>query len=245
MPKRLFQPPRFLSALMLAGLGLAAAPAHAQLVLDGGMSVEIAHNAETGIKTKHVSGSFAGLVYKDFGLQFDISAGKHERFTSTQPAATLHLYHAPSEALAYGLFLSAEDRRPGNSYFYGGELAYGTETFGIEAFLAYRNDIAADTNGTRYGIDLHYRPGAGKWTIFGGGAVDEGDPLEQSYVYLGASYDIREGVSLGLTAGQNNEGDFIASALLTLQFGDGSPFTARDTMQLFPGHRSGMTVTPP
>ncbi|PJE25858.1 hypothetical protein SAMN06297129_2347 [Pseudooceanicola antarcticus] len=235
MPKHLLK----LSYLLFAmGLGLSAAPASAQLVLDGGVKVELAHNDGSGVNTKHIAGSFSGLVYNDIGLQLDLSVGKHEQFTSTQPAATLHLYHAATESLTYGVFLSAEDRRPGNSYFYGAEIAYASNGFGIEAFAAYRDDISSSTDGTRYGIDVSYRPDDSKWTFFGGARADDGMPLEQTYAFLGASYEIRDGVNLGLTAGRNDDGDTIASAMFTLQFGQGSTFRARDTMELFPGNRS-------
>ncbi|MBR9762965.1 MAG: hypothetical protein GYB53_05410 [Rhodobacteraceae bacterium] len=242
MNKNISRNSRLASPLLVCGLAMIAAPASAQMVLNGEVSVELAHNEDTSVNTKHIGGSFSGLIWNDFGLQLDISVGKHEQYTSTQPAATLHLYHAPSEALTWGLFLAAEDRRPGNSYFYGAELAWRSEGFGLDAFAAYRDDISAPTDGSRYGIEASYTPLDGNWTFLAGYAADDGAPLEQSYTYVGANYRLREGIALGLTAGQNDEGDTIASALVTFTFGEGSPLRARDTMELFPGARE--TPTP-
>ncbi|WP_010140385.1 hypothetical protein [Oceanicola sp. S124] len=248
MSKAIFRNTLGGTALLASGVLLGTTPAQAQLVLDGEVTFELAHNNDTSVNTKHIGGSFSGLVWNDFGLQLDLSVGKHEQYTSTQPAATLHLFHAPNEALTWGLFLAAEDRRPGNSYFWGAEVAWQSEGFGLEAFAAYRDDISASTDGTRFGLEASYRPDGADWTLFAGYAADDGAPLEQRYGYLGATYEIREGIALGLSAGRNDEGDTIASALVSFTFGDGSRLRARDTMELFPGARETETapvITPP
>ncbi|MGI3164878.1 hypothetical protein [Pseudooceanicola sp. 200-1SW] len=234
-------PTRALRAAALPALALlaasAAAPARAQLVLDGTLRLELAHNEDTSINTKRFRGSFDGLVWNDIGVQLDLGVGKHEHHESTQPSATLHGYYRVDETLSYGLFLAAEDRRPGNSYFYGAEVAYQGEALGIEAFAAYRDDIAESTDGGRYGLDVTYAlPAAPRWTLLAGAVTDNGAPVDQGFGYLGATYEVRDGIDIGMTAGSTEDGAAIASVLATFTFGRGATFRARDTMELYPGY---------
>ena len=167
-------------AMLPATLLSTAQPAQAQLTLDGTLRLELAHNEDTSVNTKRFRGSFDGLVWNDMGLQLDIGVGKHEHHESTQPSATLHGYYRVDDTLSYGVFLAAEDRRPGNSYFYGAEVTYQGDAFGIEAFAAYRDDIAESTDGGRYGLDVTYAlPAAPRWTLLAGGVGDDGAPVEQ------------------------------------------------------------------
>lgn len=214
-----------------------AQPAQAQLTLDGTLRLELAHNEDTSVNTKRFRGSFDGLIWNDMGLQLDIGVGKHEHHESTQPSATLHGYYRVDDTLSYGVFLSAEDRRPGNSYFYGAEVTYQGDAFEIEAFAAYRDDIAESTDGGRYGLDVTYAlPTAPRWTLLAGGVGDDGAPVEQGFGYLGARYEVRDGIDVGMTAGSTDDGAGIVTALATFTFGRGATFRARDTMELYPGY---------
>lgn len=224
-----------LPALLLAAPLLLPATAKAQLVLDGEVKVEVARNFDTGVNTKRIRGSFDGLIWNDVGVQLDLGTGKHENHESTAPSATLHLYYAPTDALSWGGFLTAEDRRPGNSYFWGGEVAYKTGALGLEGYAAYRDDIAETTDGSRYGFDVTY-DAAPRWTLLAGAVTDQGAPLERSYGYVGATYAIKDGINLGMTAGGTDDGAAIASLLVTFNFGDGATFRARDSLELYPGY---------
>ncbi len=216
---------------------LAAFPARAELTLNGTFEVELARNSDTLINTKRVEGSFAGMVWHNFGAQFDLGIGKHEQYTSTSPSAGAHVFYKPSEEAAVGVYLAAEDRRPGNSYFYGVEGAYRTERYGIEGYLAMRDDIAETTTGHRVGFDATYSfADLSQLSVLTGAVYDDGGPLERGYGYVGASYEISDGFALGGTVGRTDNGATVAAISATLTFGKGSTFGRRDSFGLYPGY---------
>lgn len=229
-----------LARLGLVALPLAAfsaTPVTAERALNGTFQIELARNSDTLVNTKRVEGSFAGMVWHDFGAQFDLGIGKHEQYTSTSPSAGAHIFYKPSDVSAIGVYLAAEDRRPGNSYYYGIEGVYRTDRYGIEGYIAMRDDIAESTSGGRIGFDADYTLAAlPQLSLLTGAVYDDGAPLESGYGYIGASYEVADGIGLGGTIGRTDDGATIAAINATFTFGKGSTFGRRDSFGLYPGY---------
>lgn len=226
---------------LLAGTALAVtlgtAPAMAQNVVSGHVGFAFSTNQSTSINTKRLETSLGTTLQNGLGFQFDIAASKYEAFTSTSPAATLHMYYKPGD-WAVGAFLTAEDRRPGNSYYFGLEAAYTSGPWEFEGYWAYRDDIAATTDGSRIGILASYAPE--NWNGFGlmlGGHSEDGMGTgTKSYAYLGGQYRTEKGMVYAAQVGQTDQGDTIFSVNLKIEFGEGAVFSRRDSRGVFPGY---------
>ena len=232
-----FSLPACAGFLALATGFTAPLQARADLTANAILKLELAHNNATSINTKRIEAAFSGLVWQDFGVQMDLGIGKHEQYTSTSPSATVHAYYQPQDNLAYGVFLSSEDRRPGNSYYYGVEVAYETPVIGLEAFLATREDISAETSGYRFGGDVTLPLQTAPWlSVKAGGTYDNGLPLERGYLYFGAAAEVSDGIELGATLGQTDLDATIIGVSATIRFGAGTPFDRRDSFARYPGY---------
>ena len=233
----LFDVRSLISTAAAACMSLLPLSAGADVLANGSFGIELARNSETLINTKHVDISLAGKVWKDIGLQFDASLGKHEKYTSTAPGATLHAFFEAAPDLSYGIFVAAEDRRPGNSYFYGIEAAWETPGYDFQAFAATREDISAETSGYRLGGDVSVQVLTVPWlSVQAGGTYDNGLPLERSFAYIGAAAEVKDGVSLGAQLGQTNRNATILGVFARIDFGSGPVFGARDTFSRYPGY---------
>ncbi|QPM89621.1 hypothetical protein [Pseudooceanicola algae] len=220
---------------LTAVLAFSPLPSLAEPVANAVLKLEISHDFDTGINTKQFESAFAGHVWNDFGLQFDLGVGKHEDFESTSAAGTLHAYVEPAGDLAYGLFLTSEDRRPGNSYFYGAEMAFATPGLNLEGFVAMRDDISASSTGFRIGGDLTV-PLSSVLQMQAGGTYDSGAPLERSYAYIGTRIEVADGIAISGSIGQTDQNETIFGVAASITFGRGVPFGRRETFARYPGY---------
>ncbi|EAQ03537.1 hypothetical protein OB2597_02917 [Pseudooceanicola batsensis HTCC2597] len=222
-------------AAICGALALAAPAAEAQRALQGELSFELGRNQEKSRNYKHIATSLGTTFDNGVGLQLDLSVGKFESVISTQPAAAVHVYFAPGGGWALGAYLSGEDQRPGNYVHLGLEAGYDAGPFDLEAYAAYRDDRAASSDGSRYGIAAAYAPdswnGAG---LFGGGHVDEGLPGgDRSIAYLGTDYRFGNNTRLSLMAGRTDLSETVMKLSYSITFGDGPRFSRRDNMSTF------------
>lgn len=227
-----------LGASIGAGIAaLCAAPALAENTVSGSAALVLSRNFDSGINTKRVETSLGTVLDNGFGFQLDIAASKYEQFTSTSPAGGVHLFYKPGD-WAFGAFVTAEDRRPGNSYYFGVEAAYDAGPWQAEAYWAYRDDISAATDGSRFGITAAYSPDNwnGFGVTFGGHAEDGMTTRTKTYAYLGAEYRTQNDLVYGAQIGQTDQGDTILSMNLRVDFGKGPVFSRRDSRGVFPGY---------
>lgn len=223
-----------ISATSTAALGqTSTAPQQVNAEARAGVS----RNADTAINSKAVGLTLSGLVWGNHGLEFDLSIGKHEQYTSTTPNGTLHYFYAVDDALALGAYFTAEDRRPGNSYFFGAEMAYEQDGIGAQVYAAYRQDISASTTGHRIGASASYAPSfLPDLTLTAAGVRDRGEPLSRHYAYVGADYAVTDAFHVTSTLGQIDTGATIAGAGIVVKLGKGVRFGPRDTFANYFGY---------
>jgi hypothetical protein len=216
---------------LVAGLAMALAghAVQAENVLRGDLSFELGRNTDRSRNFKHISTSLGTEFGNGVGVQLDLALGKYEQLTSTQSSAAVHLYYAPTEAVAVGAYLLGEDTRPGNFAYYGAEVAYSADTWQAEAYLAYRKDLGGSNEGTRYGVEFAATPAG--WNGFGlfGAAHGETDLLggDKSIVTAGGSYTFGNDSTLALEVGRTNLGHSVASVSYRITFGEGARFSRR------------------
>lgn len=227
-----------LTGALVAALALTAvagAPARAENVLQGNLTFELGRNADKSRNFKHIATSLGTEFASGIGMQLDISVGKYENVTSTQPTAGAHLYYAPDADWAIGAFLTGEDQRPGNYAYMGLEAAYDAGAFKGEVYAAYRDDRASTFDGERYGMELSYAPET--WSgfgLFGGAHSENGLPGgAKSIGYLGADYRFGNDTKLSLTLGQTNLSETVATMGFTIDFGAGPRFSRRHSQGVF------------
>ncbi|MGI3167641.1 hypothetical protein ACRARG_00705 [Pseudooceanicola sp. C21-150M6] len=227
--------PAVLSLLTCIALPPTAA---AQDMVRGEAVIELGRNFGTGGNFKRAEMSLGTELGFGAGVQMDLGIGKYEQITSTSPSGSLHLYYAVDEDLAVGVFATAEDRRPGSSYYAGIEAAYATGDIALEGHFAYRDDLDVATDGVRYGLDAGFHPDA--WRGFGlsAGAVAETGMTtgRKNFGYVGAEFMFRNGVRTGLMVGRTDNHDTVASAAVSFEFGQGARFGRRDSRGLFPAY---------
>lgn len=216
-----------------------AMPVAAQNALEGNFTLELGRNTDKSRNFKHGAVSLGTTFDSGFGLQFDMSVGKYEQVTSTQPTAALHAFYKPTEEWAIGAFILGEDQRPGNYAYFGIEAAYDTGPFRADVYAAYRNDRAGTSfNGERYGIELAYAPG--NWNgfgVFGGGHSESGLPAgSKSIVYVGADYRFQNDTKIILTAGRTNLDENVFTLGYQIDFGRGATFGRRHSQGVFDGY---------
>lgn len=230
-----------LAVYSLAALSLTApvaTPAAAQNALQGNLTFELGRNIDKSRNFKHIATSLGTTFDNGLGVQVDISVGKYENVTSTQPTAGLHVYYAPTADWAVGAFLTGEDQRPGNYAYMGLEAAYDTGAFAAEVYAAFRDDRAATFDGERFGVELAYAPDT--WNGFGafGGAHSEsGLPGgSKSIGYIGADYRFRNDTKLALTVGQTDLSETVVTLGYQIDFGSGAVFSRRHSQGVFDGY---------
>ncbi|WP_136635567.1 hypothetical protein [Pseudooceanicola onchidii] len=226
------------SAVTLAMTGVVATPALAENTLNGNLSFELGRNIDKSRNFKHIATSLGTTFDNGVGLQLDISVGKYEQVTSTQPTAGLHVYYAPSDDWAIGAFLTGEDQRPGNYAYFGVEAAYTSGPFMAEVYAAYRNDRASTFDGERFGVEMAYAPDNwGGFGIFGGGHSESGLPGgSKSIVYVGGDYRFANDTKLALTYGRTNLDESVVTLGYHINFGRGATFSRRHSQGVFDGY---------
>ena len=214
-------------------------PVQAQNVMDGNLTIELGHNAGKSRFFKHMAASIGTTFNSGLGFQVDLSAGKYEQVTSTQPHAAVHLYFAPNEEWAAGAFMIGEDQRPGNYFYFGLEAAYDTGALHAEAYAAYRSDRAGtSSDGERFGLELAYTPDS--WNgfgLFGGAHSESGLPTgAKSIAYAGAEYRFSNDTKLAVTLGQTNLKETVYTLGYQIDFGKGATFSRRHSQGVFDGY---------
>ena len=222
----------------LAATAPLAGPVRAENALQGNLTFELGRNTGKSRNFKHIATSLGTTFASGIGLQLDMSVGKYERVTSTQPTAGLHVYYAPTEEWAVGGFLTGEDQRPGNYAYFGLEAAYDSGPLAAEVYAAYRNDRAATFDGERYGVELAYTPE--NWSgfgLFGGGHSESGLPGgSKSIAYVGTDYRFKNDTKLALTLGHTNLNENLVTLGYQIDFGKGATFSRRHSQGVFDGY---------
>ena len=226
-----------LIAALAAALSVTLGPASAQAqnVLQGNLTFELGRNTDKSRNFKHIATSLGTEFASGVGLQLDITVGKYENVTSTQPTAGAHIYYAPVAEWAVGAFLTGEDQRPGNYAYMGLEAAYDAGAFEGEVYAAFRDDRASTFDGERFGLELAYAPETwGGFGVFGGAHSESGLPGgDKSIGYLGADYRFKNDTKLSLTIGQTNLSETVATVGYSIDFGAGARFTRRHSQGVF------------
>ena len=224
-----------LAAISLAAMAAASTPVQAQNTLNGNLTFELGRNTGLSRNFKHGATSLGTVFGNGLGLQFDMSVGKYENVTSTQPSAGVHVFYAPNETWAVGAFVFGEDQRPGNYFYYGAEAAYDSGPFHAEIYGAYRDDRAAAFDGNRFGMELAYAPS--NWNgfgVFGGAHTESGLPTgAKSIVTAGVDYRFQNSTKLALTVGRTNLDHTVASLSYQIDFGNGARFSRRHSQGVF------------
>lgn len=226
------------SAAALVLTGAIATPVYAQNALEGNLTFELGRNQEKSRNFKHIATSLGTTFDNGVGVQLDLSIGKFESVTSTEPSATAHIFYAPDETWAVGVFAMGEDQRPGNYFLYGVEAKYDTGAFTGEVYAAYRDDRASGFEGERYGVEVGYAPASwGGYGMFGGAHTDThlatGD---KSIGYVGAEYGFRNNTKLALTVGHTDLKETVATLGYQIDFGRGATFSRRNSLSVYDGY---------
>ncbi|WP_375172986.1 hypothetical protein [Pseudooceanicola sp.] len=229
-------PSPYLAAAL--ALTVLAFPAQAENTLHGELSFELGRNVDKSRNFKHIATSLGTTFANGVGLQLDLSVGKYEQVTSTQPTAGIHVYYAPSDDWAIGAFLVGEDQRPGNYAYFGVEAAYDSGPFQAEIYAAYRDDRAATFDGERFGIELAYAPET--WSgfgLFGAAHAESGLPTgSKSIAYLGAEYGFKNDTKVAMTVGQTDLSETVVTLGYHIDFGRGATFSRRHSQGVFDGY---------
>ncbi len=223
--------------IFLGALGLSATPVIAEPDMGAQLQLQFARNVDDSDVFKRIAGAFNIGISDSIDLQFDIAASKYTAVDSTAPTAGVHLAYALSDDVTAGVFFTAEDQQPGNYYAYGVEIDYASDRFGAQAYYGMLEDITLDLSGSRYGLDAEFGLFRNDSILLLAGAHGQSiGGADQSFAYVGASYELRNGTVLGLTAGQNDHGDTIASFTATFAFGHAPTFNSRDGRSLMAGY---------
>lgn len=205
--------------------------AQANDLFSGELQLNLARNSDTGINFKRAEGSFETQLDGPVNAQIDLGMSKFEAVNSTSPFLGLHVIYTPTDALDVAAFVSGEDRLGTSYLIYGAEMAYQTETWGLEAYLGEQKPITSGAagRGTLAGVEAHFDLGASqKWQLFTGAHVADLDNGKSDSVYLGVTRNLGRGASLSARVGQQDGSDTVLAVMASFTLGEGVTFNRRD-----------------